>query len=112
MTTPFKVPGPFVNQLCQEKLSIEYADVKVSPSHDVKGPEVTAISISDQSQAADLRIWLCNQLQRELACKPSQVKMIHVSSTKEFADAVARGTVYENSVIHIEEFQGCIGAVY
>ena len=48
----------FINQLCQEKLSIEYADVKVSPSHDVKGPEVTAISISDISQAADLRIWL------------------------------------------------------
>ena len=95
----------FVNQLCQEKLSIEYADVKVLSSHDVKGPEVTAISISDQSQAADLRIWLCNQLQ--LACKPSQVKMIHVTNTKELAQDVARGTVYENSVIPIDDFQGC-----
>ena len=97
----------FVNQLCREKLSIEYADVKVSPSHDVKGPEVTAISISDQSQVADLRIWLCNQLQQELACKPSQVKMIHVSSTKKLAQDVVRGTVYENSVIPTNEFQGC-----
>ena len=104
-----------VNQLCQEKLPIEYANVKVSPSHDVKGPEVTAISISDQSQAPDLRIWLCNQLQQELACKPSQVKMIHMTSTKELARAVVVGTVYENSVIQIDEFQGCetsVGVVF
>ena len=105
----------FVNQLCQEKLPVEYADVKVSPSHDVKGPEVTAISISDQSQVADLRIWLCNQLQQELSCRPSQVKMIHVTSTKALAQAVVGGTVYENSVIQIDEFQGCetyVGVVF
>ena len=105
-----------MNQLCQEKLPVEYADVKVSPSHDVKGPEVTAISISDKkSQAADLRIWLCNQLQQELACKPSQVKVIHVTSSKELAQAVVSGTVYENSVIQIDEFQGCetyVGVVF
>ena len=104
-----------VNQLCQEKLPIEYADVKVVPSHDVQGPEVTAISISSQSQAADLRAWLCNQLQQKLDCKPSQVKMIHVSSTKELARTVVGGTMYENSVIQIDEFQGCetyVGVVF
>ena len=105
----------FVNQLCQEQLPIEYADVKVFPSHDVKGPEVTTISISDQSQAADLKIWLCNQLQQELACKPSQVKIIHVSSTKELAQEVVQGTMFENSVIQTDEFQGCetyVGVVF
>ena len=104
-----------VNQLCQEKLPIEYADVKVFPSHDVQGPEVTVISISNQSQAADLRIWLCDQLEQKLACKPSQVKMIHVSSTEELARTVVAGTVYENSVTPIDEFQGCeahVGVVF
>ena len=105
----------FVNQLCQEKLSIEYTDTKVFSSHDVKGPEVTAISIDDQSHAADLRIWLCNQLQGELTCKPSQVKMIHVASTAELAKEVATGTAYEGSVISVNDFQGCetyIGVVF
>ena len=104
-----------VNQLLQEQLPIEYADVNVFPSHDVKGPEVTAISISDQSQAPNLKIWLCNQLQQELACKPSQVKMIHVSSTERLAQEVACGTVYENSVIRVNDFQGCetyVGVVF
>ena len=96
-----------VNQLCQEKLPIEYADVKVFPSHDVQGPEVTTISISDQSQVGDLKIWLCDQLQQKLACKPSQVKMIHVSSTEELAKSAVGGTIYENSVTPIDEFQGC-----
>ena len=97
----------FVNQLREEKLSIEYTDTGVFPSHDVKGPDVTAISITDQSQAADLRIWLCNQLQREMACKPCQVKMIHVDSTKSLAEKVFRGTVYEKSLISQDDFQGC-----
>ena len=104
-----------VNQLCQEMLPIEYADVEVFPSHDVQGPEVTAISISSQSQAADLRTWLCNQLQQKLNCKPSQVKMIYVSSTEDLAKAVVQGTVYENSVIQIDKFQGCetyVGVVF
>ena len=107
--------GGLVNQLCQEKLPIEYADVKVVPSHDVQGPEVTAISISSQSQSSDLRAWLCNQLQQKLDCKPSQVKMIYVSSTEELAKAVVQGTVYENSVIQIDKFQGCetyVGVVF
>ena len=107
--------GGLVNQLCQEKLPIEYADVKVVPSHDVQGPEVTAISISSQSQSSDLRAWLCNQLQQKLDCKPSQVKMIHVSSTKELARTVVGGTMYKNSVIQIDEFQGCetyVGVVF
>ena len=105
----------FVNQLCQEKLPIEYANVKAVASHDVQGPGVTAISIVDQSQAEDLRIWLCNHLQQELACKPSQVKMIHLSSTKKLAQAAVARTVYENSVIQIDEFQGCetyVGVVF
>lgn len=105
----------FVNQLCQEQLPIEYADLKVFPSHDVKGPEVTTISISDESQAADLRIWLFNQLEQELGCKPSQVKMIHVTNTKELALEVVNGTVYQNSVIPINDFQGCetyVGVVF
>ena len=105
----------FVNQMRQEQLPIEYADVEVSPSHDVKGPEVTAISILNQSQAADLRIWLCNQLQQELACKPSHVKMLYVTSTKELAQGVAHGTVYENSLVQIDEFRGCetyVGVVF
>ena len=104
-----------VNQLCQDLLPIEYADVKVFPSHDVQGPEVTAISISSQSQAAELRKWLCNQLQQKLNCKPSQVKMIYVSSTEELAKAVVQGTVYENSAIQIDKFQGCetyVGVVF
>ena len=104
-----------VNQLCQEKLPIEYADVKVFPSHDVQGPEVTVISISNQSQAPDLRAWLCLQLQQKLACEPSQVKLIYVSSTEELARAVASGTMYGNSVTSIDEFQGCetyVGVVF
>ena len=105
----------FVNRLRQETLPIEFTDVNVSPSHDVQGPGVTACSISNQRQAADLRIWLCNQLQHELGCKPSQVKMIHVSSTKELAQKVVRATAYEHSVIPIDEFQGCeahVGVVF
>ena len=105
----------FVNQLCREKLSIEYTDTKVSGSHDVQGPTITAISIVDQSQAADLRVWLCNQLQQELACKPPQVTVIHVSSNRDFAQSVFRGTVYENSVIPVDKFQGCqtfVGVVF
>ena len=104
-----------VNQLCQEKLPIEYADVKVFPSHDVQGPEVTVISISNQSQAPDLRALLCLQLQQKLACDPSQVKLIYVSSTEKLARAVASGTMYGNSVTSIDEFQGCetyVGVVF
>ena len=60
----------FVNQLCQEKLPIEYTNVKAVASHDVQGPGVTAISIVDQSQVEDLRIWLCNHLQQDLVNLP------------------------------------------
>ena len=41
--------------------------------------------------------------------------MIHVSSTKELARTVVGGTMYENSVIQIDEFQGCetyVGVVF
>merc|ERR1719458_1663119 len=41
--------------------------------------------------------------------------MIHVSSTKELAQEVVHGTVYKDSVIQIDEFQGCetyVGVVF
>ena len=97
----------FVNRLCQHELPIEYANVDVSPSHDVKGPEITAISISDLNQTSHLKVWLCNQLQEMLACKPYQAKMIYLSSTKKLAESVTLGTVYNNSLTSIDDFQGC-----
>ena len=41
--------------------------------------------------------------------------MIHLSSTKKLAQAAVARTVYENSVIQIDEFQGCetnVGVVF
>ena len=98
-----------VHQLRQGegKLPIEHAEVGILPSHDVQGPEITVLSISDLNQTESLKVWLCNQLQQHLACKPSQVKMIYMPSTKELAEAATSGTVFENSITSINDFQGC-----
>ena len=96
-----------VNKLYQDELPIQYANVKVLPSHDVEGPEITAMSISCLNQAGDLRMWLCDQLQKKLGCKPSQVKIIYLSSTKELAESVINGTVFQVSMTSIDDFQGC-----
>ena len=91
----------------QDELPIQYANVKVLPSHDVEGPEITAMSISCLNQAGDLRMWLCDQLQKNLGCKPSQVKIIYLPSTKELAESVTNGTVFQVSMTSIDDFQGC-----
>ena len=46
-------------------------------------------------------------MQQELACKPSHVKMIFVSNTRELAQKVVKETVYEGSLTAIDDFQGC-----
>ena len=97
----------FVNQLRQQLLPVEYANVEVCLSHNVQGPEISAISMSDVNQADNLGKWLCNQLQKDLACKPDQVKMIHLSSTKELAESSTERTVYKPSVMSVDDFQGC-----
>ena len=97
----------FVNQLCRQELPVEYANVPISSSHDLQGPDIEVVSISDLNQAGRLRVWLCNQLQQELACKPSCVKMIFVSNTEELAQKVVKETVYEGSLTTIDDFQGC-----
>ena len=96
-----------VNQLREQELPLEYANVQVSPSHDVEGPEVTALSILNFNQAGHLRVRLCDQLQKEFAANPSQVKMIYLSSTKKIAKFVTSGTVFEDSLTSINDFQGC-----
>lgn len=102
----------FVNQMCRVELPIEYINVHTSPSHDVLGPEITAISISSFDQANRLAVWLHNHLQQELGCRPSQTKMIHMPSTERLAhfvihDPVFHTTGYENSLISVDDFQGC-----
>ena len=88
-------------------MPVEHANIDVLPSHDVQGPEITAVSISELNQAGHLRAWLGNQLQKELACNPVQVKLIYLSSTKELAETVAQGTVYLQSLTSIDDYQGC-----
>ena len=99
----------FVNQLRDdyEELPVEYANVQCLPSHDVEGPDILAVSMSDLNQAGDTGAWLCNQLQKELVCKPGQVKMIYQSSTKELAESVTQGTAYKKSLVSVNDFQGC-----
>ena len=98
----------FVNQLRQHLLPVEYANVEVVESHEVQGPEITAVSITDLNEAEDLGVWLCNHLQRDIGCKPTQVKMIHLSSTKELVESViSRSDWYERSLVSINDFQGC-----
>ena len=97
----------FVNHLCRKELPIIYADVPFSSTHDLGGPGVEVVFMAELKQSLRLRGWLCNQLQQELACKPSQVRMIHVSNTEQLAKEVVRETVYEGSLTRIDDFQGC-----
>ena len=46
----------FVNQLCREQLPVEYANVPISSSHDLQGPDIEVVSISDLNQAGRLRV--------------------------------------------------------
>ena len=95
----------FVNQLCKQGLPVEYANVQAFPGHDTQGPEITAVSFPNNPE--DLKVWLGNQLQKELACHPSQVKMIYTDSSKDLTESVTQGTVYETSMTSIEDFRGC-----
>ena len=61
----------FVNQLCQEELPVEYADIKISSSHDIQGPEVKVVFLANHNLTGRLRVWLFNQLHEELACERS-----------------------------------------
>ena len=97
----------FVNQLCRQEVPVEYAKVKISSSHDIEGPDVQVALLASHHHAGRLRVWLCNQLQQELACKPSQVKMIYVSNIEELAHMVAKDTPYEGCLTAINDFQGC-----
>ena len=36
----------FVNQLCRHKLPVEYANIPISSSHDLQGPDIEVVSLS------------------------------------------------------------------
>ena len=95
-----------VNQLCQEDLPIEYNNIETMPSHEVEGPEVNIIGIVSETDKIAFKGWFKSQM-INLACSPSQLKVIHDHETEELAKAIVSNTMFKQSLATLEEVQGC-----
>lgn len=95
-----------VNKLCQEDLPIEYNCIETRPSHEVEGPEVNLIGIVTETDKIAFKGWFKSQM-INLACCPSQLKVIHDHETEELAKAIVSNTKFNQSLATLDEVQGC-----
>ena len=71
----------YVNDLCVEGLPLEYLSIEAKPSHDIQGPEVTVIHITEDTNHPAFKTWLLFQME-ELGCDHSNARVIFVPVTK------------------------------
>ena len=71
----------YVNDLCVEGLPLEYLSIEAKPSHDIQGPEVTVIHITEDTNHPAFKTWLLHQME-ELGCDHSNARVIFVPVTK------------------------------
>ena len=95
----------FVNKLCQERLPIEYTDLEAKPSHEVEGPDVTVVDVTEETNRPAFRAWIEYQFNR-LACTPADVKIISALKSEDLT-SIFHETKWQQSLITLDEYQGC-----
>ena len=95
----------FVNQLCREDLPLEYTNLEASPSHEVEGPQVTVLHITEHTDIPAFRAWLVYQFNK-LACTPADVKIISAIKSEKLTSVFDK-TDWQQSLMTLAEFQGC-----
>ena len=92
-----------VNTLCRGEVPCEYNGIAGAAGHDVEGPSVTAIHLTNLTELEKLGKWINKQLDR-LNVPHSCVKVIYDSASKEIAQKCFPKSP---ELVSVEDMQGC-----
>ena len=87
-------------------LPMEFAKVDCRPSHEVEGPDITLVHVTEETHMEELRTWMDHQID-SLDCGTENLKVIYAEESEVLLSKVFEDSKWENSFVTIDEFVGC-----